>query len=367
MSTSSNGIVFLGIDDGNAQHKVISGNISTVFPTHIERDNKRFVDTDMDLVKPNGMQEISSYTSVKSGTSYLIGDVREPIPRNKTFAYEEPGQILFQHALSLVDGESSLEHNKFVACAGMPLRLFYKQDGSLNADNVKKKMVSMAQSFELFGNDESVKRREKNCVQLIVQPEALSALRTYLFVKRPDGKIVPNPEYQDKTIAVVDPGGKTTDIAVFTDGKIDMDRSITVNIGYNDLIRKATSYLFDLGFPSPTHQQAKTLIDGGMITIKGNDEDHSAWAQQAKTALASDIFSKVTDTLSDAIDIDLMIFIGGTVSALKNEITPLIDAYYGDGSDGDSINYVIPENADLLNAKGFELSAQLWYQTNKAS
>ena len=212
-----------------------------------------------------------------------------------------------------------------------------------------------------------IKLRKSNSIHLLVQPEALAALRTYLFRHNDAGQIVPNEEYINKVIAVIDPGGKTTDIAVFVNGKIDMERSITADIGHNNLVSKATSYIYDLGFPSPTDQQARRLIDTGMVTIRGVDEDHSHWVKQARTALANDIFGKVTDTLSDAFDIDLMLFIGGTVKALENEFEPLINGYYGSSENSSGLTYHIPKNADRLNAKGLELFAELWYQKSQLS
>jgi hypothetical protein len=307
-------------------------------------------------------KSIVMYTSSKTGTVYEVGDVNQPIPRNKTFAYEEPSQILFQHALSLFKNDTCLTKNRYVVCSGMPLRQFFKQDGSINQDNVKSKMQNMARSFDIFASDNDLAMRKNNSIQLLVQPEALAALRTYLFRYNDAGQIVQNEEYVNKVIAVIDPGGKTTDIAVFVNGKIDMERSITADIGYNNLINKATSYIYDLGFPSPTDQQARRLISTGKVTIRGVDEDHSDWVKQARTALANDIFGKVTDTLSDAFDIDLMLFIGGTVKALENEFEPLISGYYGSSENASGVTYHIPDDADLLNAKGLELFAELWYQ-----
>ncbi|MDA0146399.1 ParM/StbA family protein [Vibrio sp. RW] len=367
MSTIFNDIIFIGIDDGNAKYKVSSKELKTAFPTHIARHTGRYVDADMKLNIGESSDAVKSYQSGKTGIKYDVGDVGQPIPRSNTFAYEEPNQILLQHALSLFDDtKSSLSTNRFVVCAGMPLRQFYKQDGSINEANVKNKMTAMASSFDLFPNDENLVKRKRNSIQLLVQPEALAALRTYLFMRDTDGKIVLNPEYLNKTLAVIDPGGKTTDIAVFKNGMIDMERSTTFDVGFNDLDRKAKSYIYDHGFTTPTQQQVKALINNGTIKIRGKEEDHTNWIKQARSALANEIFGNVTDTLSDGFDIDLMIFIGGTIKALKDEIQPMIEEYYGDKNGGNYVPYDIPQNADRLNADGLELFAELWYQQNSA-
>ncbi|MCV5246849.1 hypothetical protein OFC58_40240, partial [Escherichia coli] len=77
------------------------------------------------------------------------------------------------------------------------------------------------------------------------------------------------------------------------------------------------------------HQQCRKLIDEGIVTVRGVEKDHSEWAENARKELASKIFGAITDTLSKAVDIDLIIFIGGTIAALREEITPLIEEYYG--------------------------------------
>ncbi|MFD1876705.1 ParM/StbA family protein [Vibrio chagasii] len=355
LEKNDDSIIYIGIDDGNAQFKVSSKLINTTFPTHIERTNDRFVTLDPSLSLSNSGPSLCNFVSSVSGQSYTIGDVKDPIPRNTDFAFTEPSQVLLQHALNQFG--DSLDKRKFILCTGMPLRQFFKVDGTINTENVHKKMKSMRDSFELTNGTNQSNSRKKNIISLLVQPEALAALRTYLFKRDGDGKLVLNEDYVGKTIAVADPGGKTTDIAVFVDGTIDMDRSTTVNIGFNNLVKKATNYLYDLGFSHATHEQARTLIDSGKVNVKGVEQDHSSWVNSARKKLAEDIFEQVKNTLSDGLDLDLILFIGGTINALEEEIRPLIEQYYGGGH-----NYEIPKNADRLNAIGLELFSEVWYQ-----
>ncbi|MGF1826875.1 hypothetical protein [Vibrio splendidus] len=363
LAKNNDSVIYIGIDDGNAQFKISSKELNMTFPTHIERTNDRFVTLDPSLSLNNGGKGLSKFVSNRTGQSYTIGDVKDPIPRNNDFAFTEPSQVLLQHALNQF-GED-LSQRKFILCTGMPLRQFFKIDGTINTENVQKKMKSMRDSFELCGDGKLRDARQKNIVSLLVQPEALAALRTYLYKRDDSGKLVLNEAYAGKTIAVADPGGKTTDIAVFVDGTIDMERSTTVDIGFNNLVKKATSYLYDLGFNHATHEQARTLIDTGKVVIKGVEEDHSVWIKSARSKLATDIFEQVTNTLSEGFDLDLILFIGGTIDALKEEIRPLIENYYGKATnDSHGNNYDIPANADRLNAMGLEIFSEVWHQNS---
>lgn len=350
--------LFIGYDDGNAQHKISAESVKSSFPTHIQRSTERFAVLDETFSVSSNAPVQTKFTSAVTGNAYTIGEVKQPIPRNDDFSNSEAAQVLLQHGLNQFGDE--LLNKKYVLCTGMPLRQFFKTDGSVNENNVKQKMLSMQRSFDHLGTDPESKLRKSNIEALLVQPEALAALRVFLFKRDDSGMLVHNPEFIGKTIAIADPGGKTTDIAVFDDGTIDMDRSVTQDIGFNQIVKKASNYLYDLGFTTPTHQQCRKLIDEGIVTVRGVEKDHSKWAENARKELASKIFGAITDTLSKAVDIDLIIFIGGTIAALREEITPLIEEYYGK----DNNSFLIPDEADKLNARGLELFAELWYQNN---
>lgn len=355
----NNDVLYIGLDDGNAQHKIASSKLNVTFPTHIERATGRYVSLNDNFLSSSDESIATEYTS-RSGDTYHVGEVRQPIPRTDEFPYSEAAQILIQHSLSLF--KEHVYDNKFVLCTGMPLRQFYRANGEINGETVKRKIKSMMESFEHIQDKEKMKKLRSNIAGLIVQPEALTALFPYIYTRDDEDQLIRNPKFIGKTIAVVDPGGKTTDIAVFEDGNIDLDRSETVDLGYNQLEKKAQNYLYDLGIKKPSYQQICLLLNESKAMVRGKETDHSEWVSKARKTLANDIFSLVRDTLSNAADIDHIIFIGGTISALKDDIQPLIDEFYAD-SDSDFCQ--LPNEPDRLNAQGLEIFAELWYVDSK--
>lgn len=343
----------IAIDDGNAQYKVATNSQHFKFFSHIQRGV-----TNIGHMNDGDITSATAVYETVDGTKYSVGDVDSPISRNDDFAFSEPAKVLLQHALAQIDQD--LTKQPMILCTGMPLRQFFKSDGSLNKENIQNKISAAKDSFNVLkagGLADVIPtiKRSGNLKATLVQPEAVAAVYNYYY-KEVNGQIVINEEYKGKTFAVADPGGKTTDIAVITDLKVDMNKSTTRDIGFNKLIKKAKNYLFDQGITDPTERMARMLIESGNVRIRGQEYDHSNWQRSARLEMAKDIFDEIVDAIGNGNHIDVLLLIGGTVKALENELRPLLDNKYG--HDG----YIIPSEPDFANAEGILTFVRLWYQ-----
>ncbi|HDY8121417.1 hypothetical protein BOO92_15890 [Vibrio navarrensis] len=341
--------IAVAIDDGNDQYKVSCGTQMFKFHSHIERGKANIGNASGS--ETSGITTFS-YTSA-SNIVYSIGDVDNPMERNDEFPFSEASNMLLNHALSILDFDDDRE---VILCTSLPLRLFFKSDGSLNKENITRKTSNVARCIEHKDFSHHLKIAAN-----IVQPEAVVAASTLYYTESDDGTICVNEQYRNKTIAVVDPGGKTTDIAVLKNQKVIMDRSSTKKLGMNDLYFKARRYLEDLGYSFITEAQVRTLVAEGHISVRGELEDHKGYCEQIKKELALNIVDEIVSRLGYANDIDVIYLVGGTVNALEKYLIPLLKERYDDS------HFKLADQPDFANVLGMELFTKMWIQRRLAT
>lgn len=361
-ASSPNDVVIIGLDDGNAQHKCTTDTSKFKFLSHVQRGQSNIADIGAseisDSQNKNGEAETFTYTT-KTNMTYVVGDeIDQPISRNDEFAFNEPAQVLLQHALHKV--EPSLTNRQFVLCTSMPLRSFFKSDGNLNQDNISRKMESVKASFEILTNENNQQNLSKNILYTLVQPEAVCAFYSYYYDLSGNEPKVSN-EYYNKTVAIADPGGKTTDIAVMKNMNINMDKSSTRDIGFNQLIKRAKDYIYDQGILNPTETMARKLISEGVVVVRGQPTQHKQWQTAQRKQMAEDIVDQIVDAIGNGLSIDVLMLIGGTVKALEPELRPILDKKFGANA------YIIPNDPDYANARGLHVFAKLWFAKQSRS
>lgn len=338
--------IAVALDDGNDQYKLLVNGQSHKFHTHIERGSARIASND-----GQADTKICHYISA-SGVEYSIGEVDNPMERNDEFPFTEASNMLLNHAFNI----GGLGHGeKIVLCTSLPLRQFYKSNGELNKENIERKVNNV----KMFSQHRSLDNTPVLLVNL-VQPEAVVAVSA-LYYKEVDGVVVIDDRYKFKTIAVVDPGGKTTDIAVIRDQRIIMDRSATRKLGMNDLYFRARRYLEDLGFSHISENQVRLLLNEGRIIVKGKSEDHSEYSEKLKESLALDIADEVISRLGTAKDIDFIYLIGGAVKALQDYLLPLLIKHFGEDQ------LLISDNPEFANVDGMLIFTKLFIQRKFSS
>lgn len=341
----------IAIDDGNAQFNVISSSGKFKFDTLIQRG--KVVQGIALLDEGKRDEDTITVKQTCNGDFYSIGQVDQPIERHDNFGFSDGGKVLIQHALSKVqEFEHGTNDDGIVLCTGLPLRMFYKSDGTMNAENINKKINAVKDSFNLF----DLKDKPK-LVQTIVQAEAVVAAFSLTLCKV-DGQWTADPNYKNKVLAVCDPGGKTTDIAIIEQMKVNMDLSTTAeNLGMNSLIKKAKDFIYDLGIRDCTESLARSFINTGSISLKGENHNYSTMVNELKRQLANKIVDQLVSSIGNGNRVDEILMIGGTTEALREQLEPILAESFP--------NHEIKFLGDFANADGLYAFTQLFIQRQK--
>jgi len=210
------------------------------------------------IALPNG-DCIRTPSLAKSGVSDMIsiddGDA-------KVFVYETPegsfttGQVLesdstsfdeypvsamnrviVSHALRVSGLNTS---HKLTVCTGLPLKRIYRSS-SLN------KPLIASKTKNLLTND--VRAKDGYKLPIIskhrVLAEGLAAWFDYVIERDKEGKLTRNLDNYQKRTAIIDIGGRTTDIAVVQSGTLDYQRSSTIEVGMLSVKERIREAVYD--------------------------------------------------------------------------------------------------------------------------
>lgn len=202
---------------------------------------------------------------------------------------------------------------------GVPLSRFYFPTGAVNTDIVAMKSAAWSRHVQLEKGS-ALPRITK----VSVIAEAVAAWFDYVI----DDNYVEIEDRVHDFMAVVDIGGRTTDIAVFQDGNINLDLSGTLDSGMinvqkaveNVLVSKApgTKFARDYLEAAVRNQKAKVGAGGPVDLSNVVQDERRAVAQQIKMFMSSRFGSQLP--LMTRI-----LFVGGGAEALQLELRESFD------------------------------------------
>ena len=270
-----------GLDDGFGEIKVAGSEGQVAIPSLI-RPGARLE------LGPNGRENAIYHTE---GQSFTMGDGVDTL--NTRFdGYERSpmNRAMSLHAL-LSQGFTAGD----TVVTGLPVRLYFRADGSVNTDAIEARKASL-QVDVLDARQVVLPKPGK--VKVLAQ--GLAALMTL----------------DCESAAILDVGARTMDATVFHGGRILMDRTGGRNMGVLDMqARFAERIAKHFAYPLADHLVYRAFRDG-RVKVMGQEHDLSADREAAIQEVAGSIWQEAASIFRTVQDVDGVILVGGGAAFL---------------------------------------------------
>ena len=251
------------------------------------------------------------------GKTYAVGNVRHPEnTRFDDYPYSPGNLAVAVHAMreAGVTGEVDV-------VTGMPVNRYYTNEGDARRDVVQRKRKSWMREIEgLDAHGRVLPESEMPRIGRVnVVSEAVAAWFDYCV---DDEGVVLESRLKEQ-VAVVDIGGRTTDVAVIEDASVLMAHSGTTDHGALDIhaaIDRRIQGQLGLTRPVPRQRIAEGM-ESGIVRVGANDVDIRAMRSEEKRLLVERIKLFVSSLIgSEAAFIHRVIFVGGGAAMLREEL-----------------------------------------------
>lgn len=318
--------LLVAVDDGYAQTKLYGrtpgGGIARAMIRSSARPGRYA------LMRLDGEGGIGSYQT-EEGEDYTVSeDIEGENTQFDGFHTSGMNRVLVHHALrSAGYGGRSVD-----LWAGLPVADFFS-GGRKNARKIEAKQQNLARGVRNASGPDPVAR----IARVRVGCQALSAFVDHFL----DDDLRERDVAVEK-VAVVDIGGRTTDVALVLDGaSFDPRHSGTENVGVLDVYR-ALSDLVRARFGTRDEYPLSLLdraVRTGRIKLWGKQHEVADLVEEAVREQQTKVAREVERRLGSASDVDTVLFVGGG-SALFTGIAELFP------------NGVIPPDPEFANARG---------------
>lgn len=262
------------------------------------------------------------------GSQFTVGDLAGTESASfEAYPFSAMNRAIVAHALRVAGmGGKNIE-----ITTGLPLATYFR-DGAPDEEVIAAKIASLAKPINALDEQPLANIKKHG-----VYAEGLAAYIDYA-VDDFGGLRVP---IESETVAVIDVGGRTTDIAVIRpNGALDHKQSGSENIGVLAVV-EAISAAVNAEYkckvdPSRVQNSLRT----GMLSLWGKPYDISEIIGKCKADVFGKLMREVNRRLGDANDIDKMLLVGGGANLFKS----LCDIYP---------HMIIPEDPEFSNARGF--------------
>lgn len=255
-------------------------------------------------------------------------------------------RVIVSHALRVAGLNAS---HKLTICSGLPLKRIYR------ASTLNRPLIA-SKTKNLLANDVSAKDGYQLPVvsKHRVLAEGLAAWFDHVIQRNEDGQLIRNVENYQKRTAIIDIGGRTTDIAVVQSGTLDYQRSSTIEVGMLSVKERIRESVYDeFDGIELTNEQVYTALHENRIKLWGQWENVSQIVSMAQDEVAKRIYAESMRKLKRAADIDDVIFVGGTV----NKFEPLLENWFR--------NQSIANEPAFANARGMQKFTELMLSQGK--
>lgn len=247
--------------------------------------------------------------------SFVVGDLRDP-DTTAFDGYPTSGmnRALVMHALR----EAGLnENHKVVLCTGLPIKRYYV------GNEVNQKLVK-AKRANLLKNDVTSTDGYKlpQIIDHTVSAEGIAAWFDLALNRNSNGDLEMDQEILEQRIAVVDIGGRTTDVGLIDGGVLEMESSTTIDVGMLSIKSALREKLKGIYNSEPSIPKINSAIRTGKMTLFGEEiSEIPELLEQVSRSTVDRIHGEVRRVLNDGADVDFVYFVGGTVSALNPYMT----------------------------------------------
>ena len=263
------------------------------------------------------------------GDPWTVGrDVTEPESiRGERYAFSEMNAVLVNHSL-IAAGFSGRQVR---ISTGLPFEHFFK-NGQPNKDLHEKVKASLKTKVTPKGDFKAaiIKAHE-------LYPESTAAFVDYAV----DEETGDMKNEIENGLAVVDIGGNTTDITyINSDNQINVQRSGSKKLGVLNVRDRLRRMIQDVhGVSEIRDAQLDSALRTGSCKIFGKDQDVSEQIDAAKKESVKKLMNYVEETVGDAGDLDMVLFVGGGAAVLGDVIKNYPHAH-------------VPDRPQFANARG---------------
>lgn len=335
----------VGIDDGYRETKIY------LHTGECLRINSQAKAGEQTQVSVAGGEKTIFQFDTKDG-SYVIGDLSES---DSTAFDDYPISAMNRVIVTFALQKAGLNSNSIniSAASGLPIKKFYRAK-VMNKEAIKAKQLNLLTNdvcevdYTSNGRVESTLRIPTIKRHQIIS-EGIAAWMDYIFVRDEDGLLVQDKARLSEKIAIVDIGGRTTDIAVIQQGNLDFQRSNTIEAGMLNIEDYVKERILDEFEFMPNLEQLRNVMETGKLIAWGQEKDVSSFVKDGKKLEADKIKSEILGKLKKAADIQRVIFVGGTTMALSEYL------------EGIYPHQTIADNPGFANARG--MCKYVEYQT----
>lgn len=323
--------LFVGVDDGFSETKIVAGGQCVRIPSQAKAGEVKEVSLE------GGKSSVYAYQTEEG--IYSVGALREfDSTQNDDYPTSAMNRVLVAHALRTagIPGDS-----KLVIASGLPLKRYYKGDKP-NVAYIKEKTANLMKNDVVAVDGSPL----PEVVEHQVISEGVAAWMDIVLQRNSDDVLVKNEDLFHKRMAIIDIGGRTTDIAVIKASKLEVERCSTIQVGMlaiREIVAEAIAERFDT---EPTDEMLNKAMETKTIRLWGEDQPIADLFANAKKTVATRIQSECKRRLSSAADIDEVVFVGGTVE----ELGTLINGWFR--------NQRVGDNPGFANASGMQKFAE---------
>ena len=310
-------IVYVGLDDGHNNTCVVTNEI-------VDGDFKKILlPSRATLGGAQSFsiagQEAKTFTYVAGGEEYTVGDVENTLATNfDDYPRSTMNRIIANHAMHL----AGLGNKKVVVTSGLPVRQYFMHS-TVNKKLIKDKKKNLLSSD--VGGD--VKSRDGLELPQVIKhgviAEGVAAWFDYVVSVNSDGEAQFDGELARQNVAIIDIGGRTTDIAVIKESSLISDKSSTIDVGML-LVRNVIKGLIqEREEVSVNDQEIDRAVRENKAKIFGQIVDVSDIVIEAKNQALQKIRHEIKLRIGKGGDIDTVLFVGGGVLVFEEEIKEL--------------------------------------------
>jgi len=327
-AVSLGGSIPIGIDDGFDETKL-------AFPNG---DCLRV----QSLAASGGIDSITFDEGVKNTFIYKTSEgafTAGQVLKSESTAFEEypmsaMNRVIVMNALRKAGLNSK---HDISAVSGLPFKRAYKA-GKVNEKLLEEKRKNLLKNDVVAADGYKLPLISSHSVL----SEGLAAWFNLLLNRNEGGELEVDKEFYNKRIAIIDIGGKTTDIVVVKAGVIDYERSSTFDAGMLLVKEKIRESVLEEHDVELTNEQLYTAVNDRRVSMYGEWESIGDVVDQAMKEVVVSIKIETQRKLKKAADIDKIVFVGGTV----NRFEGIIGQWYK--------HQMIASNPEFMNAKGMQ-------------
>lgn len=340
-------LLYCGIDDGHYATKICLEDGTTFYmPSRAAVGLQQIVSLngDEDTAYETGHNDgDETFTVIEDYALIAAVDTRFTEP---PYAVSGLNRAIVFHALV----RAGLGGKSLAAVTGLPVDNYFLR-GEKNTELIERKVANLVKG--------SVRNKNPNVnLPKIVRHNVIAEGVAAFFDLLLDMKGNENQDIvrliADRAMAVIDVGGKTTDIALVTEGGQSLypERSGTQEVGALDLNDKVAARLrsrFNLSSVVP-HKHVEKAIQTRVYSLYGAEHDVSDIVDQEAHAFANEIASYMRKLVRDGSDIGSVVFVGGGSILLR----PWFEKIYPHQA-------MFPDNPEYANARGMLKAAKYIY------